>query len=183
LLGVAYILSAGAAQAADLGNKHGGISDLVPVAEVGSGSWTGPWFGGYAAHAIVETMWGSNDGQYVAPALGFDLQTGKVVIGGEVSYGWAVGDAADFTNNVLELTGRIGFLPTKSLLIYGHGGWGRVFFDGGDVDFWQFGPDAEFRPADKGFSLDMRYGYVIPDQVGIPDVNAHVFKAGLKYRF
>ena len=172
LIGIVWFVWPARAAAADKGGPPSKIAALIPSAEVGP--WTNLWIGLYGTHAIAED--GAGTGQLVSPAIGFNIQSGKLVFGGEVSYGWAFGD---LDGNVLELTGRVGVLPTRDILFYGHGGWGRQFAGWGDLDFWQFGPGIEFKTA-SGFSVDLRYSYVIPEQDAL---NVHAFRGGLKYNF
>jgi opacity protein-like surface antigen len=195
------VWATGAAQAADKG-KTGKIAatesilpDLTNMKIVGP--WSGLYVGGYGGH-----VWGEADaiccGQDVSAsetgwlalgAIGFNIQSGKIVWGPEVSYGWFLGNLNDAgIDNILNVGGRVGVLANDNMLFYGHASWSRLYTGIGDVDGWQVGPGLEMKIPNSKLSLDFRYAYGrwdVPDFLCFEDIDAtsHTVLVGLKYTF
>jgi hypothetical protein len=174
------------------------LPDLMNLGKA-VGPWSGFYVGAYGGWARGEldvshggeTVWsGHEDGWLALGAVGFNIQTGRIVFGPEVSYGWFFGDLNDAgIDNILNVGGRAGILAGNDLLFYAHGSWSRLYTSVpgyGQVDGWQAGPGLEFKIPGSKLSFDVRYAYgqwdVDHECLDI-DATSHTFLAGLKLSF
>lgn len=172
------------------------LPDLTAITKQ-VGPWSGLYVGAYGGHVWVEqdALWhgdpvsASQTGWLALGAIGFNVQSGKIVWGPEVSYGWFFGELKDNGNdNILNVGGRIGVLASDNLLFYGHGSWSRVYSDVGNIDGWQVGPGLEMKIPGSKLSLDFRYLYGqwdVPDHLCYEDIKtvSHTVLAGIKLSF
>jgi outer membrane immunogenic protein len=88
--------------------------------------------------------------------VGYNLQRGRVVFGGELSYSntsmMIIADGDDFLNPVLDLRGRLGYSFGRTL-VYGFAGYSRANMTvNGAVD------DATVTGANYGVGIDLTVG-------------------------
>jgi hypothetical protein len=172
------------------------LPDLSNLKVAGS-PWTGLYVGAYGGHAWNDAnatehgdpVSSSQTGWLALGALGFNVQSGKLVFGPEVSYGWIFGELNDNGNdNILNVGGRAGVLANDNLLFYGHASWSRLYTGIGNVDGWQVGPGLEMKIPGTKLSLDFRYAYGqwdVPDYACFEDIEStsHAVLAGIKLNF
>ncbi len=103
----------------------------------------------------------------------------RATLTGVVSYGtvadadiWTVaGDAAFYATPQLRLSGGAAYTNVDA---------DNIFIGAGDVDAWSAGVAAEYQFADTPYSVFGGYDYVKSSDL---DVDANVFKIGMRYSF
>lgn len=97
----------------------------------------------------------STDGVMGGVALGFDYDTGSVVVGGEANVGFSSAKIDVFGDELragrdFELSARVGFKPSPSGLLYAKAGWtnAAITYDDGVTKFTE---------SDDGYRLGAGY--------------------------
>lgn len=125
LLGATFLISAGAAQAADLGGHRGSLKDEPVYAP--AFSWTGFYLGGHLGgsfgdeidYDVYPESFDIDNAFLGGVHVGYNVQTsGNIVLGieGDIS-----ASGADFTNFLASIRGRLGIAANRTLF-YATGG-------------------------------------------------------------
>jgi hypothetical protein len=158
-------------------------------------SWSGCFggvFGGYVVGSAMpdgSPVGLASNGQEAGVAGGCDWQSGKMVIGGEVSYAWMFGKLNDLgVDNDLTFTGKAGYLIAPSTQLYAHAGWSRLTGSGFDhVDGWKAGLGSQYRLPDSNMFLDARWthDFIKESDLGVSGVKiaTDAFRIGLNIKF
>jgi outer membrane immunogenic protein len=180
LLGAVLFGAATTAEAADIYAVDGSYKD-IPGAYAPAFSWTGFYLGGHLGygsgnHGVASDAFDDtkafdyeSHGVFGGGQIGYNLQTGSVVLGVEADIGFLSFEGDDFAPDAFEgeraetefgaygvLAARIGFAADRTLF-YAKGGlaFADIETTAGDIDIDQFNPNFTT-------NLDERlYGYAI----------------------
>jgi outer membrane immunogenic protein len=141
------------------------------VAEFPNIPWA--WQGLYGGVHIGAADAFNDDGLVGGVQIGHNWQTGRIVYGIEADISFTDFDFIDWMGTV---RGRLGYLISPSILIYGTGGLGVVDFDGGGSESeFVYGLGIEGRLT-QATSVRLEY-------IGWSDSEIDVIRAGVNFRF
>lgn len=131
-------------------------------------SWTGLYGGIHLGNA--ETHW--DDGWIGGVQLGRNWRSGKVIYGLEGDISFSGADGVDWFGTV---RGRLGYLISPSILIYGTGGLGLIDFEGhGTETEFVYGLGIEGKLT-QATTLRLEY-------LGFSDSDVDVVRVGLNFK-
>lgn len=197
----AAVLLSAPAFAADLPSRTSPPPPPSLIAAVPAASWSGLYLGLNFGGMKSELPGGLDISGYTFGArLGYDHQfSSGLVVGlhGDADISTAKVRVLPLLTSfefpaIYSINARIGFIPTRSLLLYATGGYSyadvkvRVAVPGDPTkgDGYNIGLGAEYRftPSISGYA-EYRFAKIRFDGVGNGDADVHAVKVGLNYRF
>jgi outer membrane immunogenic protein len=130
------------------------------------------WQGLYGGVHLGSAEVGNDDGLVGGVQIGHNWQNGKVIYGIEGDISFTDFEGVDWMGTV---RGRLGYLISPSILIYGTGGLGVIDFDGGSESEFVYGLGIEGRLT-QATTVRLEY-------IGWSDSEIDVIRAGLNLKF
>lgn len=133
--------------------------------------WT--WQGIYGGITLGSLDTWQGDGFVAGVQLGRNWRSGKIIYGIEGDISFSDADAVDWFGTV---RGRLGYLVTPGILVYGTAGLGLVDFDhGGTETEFVYGLGVEGRLT-QATTVRLEY-------IGFSDSDIDVVRVGLNFKF